>query len=276
LSFQWPIWRDILRESWPIGVAVIFNLIYLKGDVILLSTLRTQTEVGLYGAAYKVLDVVTVIPYIFMGLVLPLMSAAWSRDDKIDFNRKLSLAFDALAILAIPLMFGAFAIADDLIAFVAGAEFTSAGQMLTILMVGGFAVFWHALYNNALVAMGQQKKMVLFYALNAAISVGLYLLLIPTLGGLGAALVTAFSELFIAVIATIIVTSACGFKPRWQQLRKIVIASMIMFGALYLWPEPHVLWRVSFGMVIYTLALLLMRGLPIGSLQAMLIRNRQL
>jgi O-antigen/teichoic acid export membrane protein len=276
LSFQWPIWRDILRESWPIGVAVIFNLIYLKGDVILLSTLRTQTEVGLYGAAYKVLDVVTVIPYIFMGLVLPLMSAAWSRDDKIDFNRKLSLAFDALAILAIPLMFGAFAIADDLIAFVAGAKFTSAGQMLTILMVGGFAVFWHALYNNALVAMGQQKKMVLFYALNAAISVGLYLLLIPTWGGLGAAVVTAFSELFIAVIATIIVTSACGFKPRWQQLRKVVIASMIMFGALYLWPEPHVLWRVLSGMVIYTLALLLMRGLPIGSLQAMLIRNRQL
>ncbi|MBU0625351.1 flippase [Patescibacteria group bacterium] len=272
LAFEWSIWRDIFSESWPIGVAVIFNLIYLKGDIILLSTLRTQAEVGLYGAAYKVLDVVTVIPYIFMGLVLPLMSAAWSRGDREDFNRKFSLAFDALSLLALPLMFGAFAVSGDLITFVAGAEFTTAGSLLAVLMVGGFAVFWHALYSNALVAMGQQKRMVLFYALNAAISIGLYLWLIPKIGGLGAALVTAFSELFIAVTVTIIVTSITGFAPRLTQLGKVLAASLIMFGAVSAVSAQHVLWRILFGVLVYAGLLALIRGLPTKSLRTIFSR----
>jgi len=263
LAFEWSVWREIFRESWPIGVAVMFNLIYLKGDVILLSTMRTQSEVGLYGAAYKVLDVVTVMPYIFMGLVLPLMSASWSRGDHKDFNRKLSLSFDALSLVALPLMFGAFAVSRDLMSFVAGADFADAGTLLAVLMIGALAVFWHAMHSNALVAMGQQKKMVVFYALNAAVSIGLYLWLIPKISGLGAAFVTAFSELFIAVAVTAIVTSVTRFIPNFLQLGKVLTASAVMFGAVYLAADLQVLLRVLLGIVVYAIMLVLVRGLPL-------------
>jgi len=273
LEFDWEMWREIFRESWPIGVAVMFNLIYLKGDVILLSTMRTQHEVGLYGAAYKVLDVVTVLPYIYMGLVLPLMSAAWSRNDRADFNRKFSLSFDALSLVALPLLFGTFAVSRDLMTLVAGADFAESGQLLAVLMIGGIAVFWHALYSNALVAMGQQKKMVAYYAVNAAVSVGLYLALIPRIGGMGAAIVTAFSELFIGVAVTIIVTRATQFTPRLMQLVKVLCASVVMFGIVYSVPSLHVLWRVLLGAIVYVGALWLMRGVPMDSVRSVL--NRQ-
>ncbi len=272
LEFDWSVWREIFRESWPIGVAVMFNLIYLKGDVILLSTMRTQHEVGLYGAAYKVLDVVTVLPYIYMGLVLPLMSAAWSRNDFTDFNRKFSLSFDALSLVAIPLLFGSFAVARDLMTLVAGTDFADSGRLLAVLMIGGLAVFWHALYSNALVAMGQQRKMVVYYAINAIISVGLYLALIPRIGGMGAAIVTAFSELFIGVAVTIIVTRMTRFTPRFGQLAKITCASAIMFGVVYSVPSLNVLLRVLLGAVIYAGALWLIRGVPVNSVRAVFRR----
>jgi O-antigen/teichoic acid export membrane protein len=267
LRFDWPVWYKIWLETWPIGIAVMFNLIYLKGDVILLSTLRTQSEVGLYGAAYKVLDVITVIPYIFMGLVLPLMSAAWSRADRTDFNRKLSLSFDALSLIALPLMFGAFAVSTDLMALVAGRDFANAGPLLAVLMVGALAVFWHALYSNALVAMGQQKKMVVFYAINAAVSVGLYLWLIPLIGGLGAALVTAFSELFIAITVTAIVTRQTNFHPRFGQLIKVFLSSALMFGTIYVFADLHVLLRILVGIGFYVAYLTLLRGIPVEVIQ---------
>lgn len=276
LAFDWTVWKEILREAWPIGVAVIFNLIYLKGDVILLSTMRTQSEVGLYGAAYKVLDVVTVLPYIYMGLVLPLMSAAWSRNDRTDLNRKLSLSFDALSLIALPLLFGSLAVSRELMSFVAGSDFSDSGPILAVLMIGGVAVFWHALYSNVLVAMGMQKKMVAFYAVNAAISVGLYLYLIPRMGGMGAALVTAFSELFIAVIVTVIVTRMLKFKPQIAQLLKVLAASAVMSGAVYWLDGVHVLYRIMFGAVVFVGLLFLMRGLPKQAIATLTSRRKHI
>ncbi|MFH2063029.1 MAG: flippase [bacterium] len=271
LAFEMSVWKEILRESWPIGVSVAFNLIYLKGDVLLLTVMRTQAEVGLYGAAYKVLDVVTVLPYIFMGLVLPLLSAAWSRGDREDFNRKLSLSFDFLAMIALPIMFGAFAVSNGLMAFVAGRDFTAAGPLVAVLMVGGAAVFWHSLYGNALVALGGQKKMVVWYAVNAAVSVALYLLLIPRLGGLGAALVTAFSELFIAVAVTATVAPLTGFRPNLTQLGKTLLASAVMGGALFLLPNLHVALSIPLGVAIFVAVLAALRGLPLDSIRQIVL-----
>jgi len=271
LAFDFTVWKEILHESWPIGISIAFNLLYLRGDVILLSVMRTQGEVGLYGAAYKVLDVVTVLPYIFMGLVLPLLSAAWSRGDRDDFNRKLSLSFDFLALIGLPLMFGSFAVSEGLMTLIAGPDFAAAGPFVSMLMVGGLAIFWHALYGNALVAIGQQRRMVIWYAVNAAVSVGLYLLLIPRIGGLGAAAVTAFSELFIAVAVTATVTPLTGFRPDFVQLIKALVASVIMFVIVWLLPDLQVLLRIGLGAVIFVGLLAALRGLPIKSIKSILI-----
>ncbi len=102
-EFNFSLWRDIARESWPIAVGVALNLIYLKGDVIVLSLFRSETEVGLYGAAYKILDVVTVVPTVFMGLVLPLLAADWVARDMDGLRDKLRKSFDVMSAMALPL-----------------------------------------------------------------------------------------------------------------------------------------------------------------------------
>ena len=79
--------REIISRSWPIGVSVAFNLIYLRADVIILSLFRSPTEVGFYGAAYKAVDVITVLPFMFMGLILPFMVRAFAKGDLDDLKK---------------------------------------------------------------------------------------------------------------------------------------------------------------------------------------------
>ncbi|MEI7741853.1 MAG: oligosaccharide flippase family protein, partial [bacterium] len=86
LGFDTKLWREIMRRSWPLAATSALNLVYLKGDILILSLYRPDAEVGIYGAAYKVLDVLTVIPFIFMGLVLPRLSAAWKNGEKEKFR----------------------------------------------------------------------------------------------------------------------------------------------------------------------------------------------
>ena len=70
-------------------------------DVIVMKIVgRSEAEIGWYGAAYKPLDVITVIPIIFMGLVLPLFVHAWSTMDHDRVRRIIQRAVDAVGILA--------------------------------------------------------------------------------------------------------------------------------------------------------------------------------
>lgn len=262
LAFDPALWREIVRQSWPLGLSIAFNLVYLKGDVIVLSLVRTQNEVGLYGAAYKILDVITIVPTVFMALVLPVLTSAWSAGDRPAFIRRLGRAFDFMSILAIPLAVGTFAVSSDLMSFVAGKDFAAAGAPLAILMLAGSMVFWSALFGHAIIALGLQKKMIWGYALDAVVSIGLYLLLIPRFGAMGAAWVTLFSEAFIAAATAAVVLRRAGAGLPLGAFAKAAAASAVMYLVLLFAGPIHVMLRVLIGMLVYAAILGALGGIP--------------
>ncbi|MFZ5391127.1 MAG: oligosaccharide flippase family protein, partial [Patescibacteria group bacterium] len=85
IPFTWEIdktvWRYLWQATWPVALTIALNLIYFKTDTIILSLFRPLEEVGLYGAAYKVLEVLLTIPAIIGGLILPL-AARYHRLDQ--------------------------------------------------------------------------------------------------------------------------------------------------------------------------------------------------
>lgn len=266
-DFDRSLWSRIFRESWPIGVSIIFNLVYLKGDVILLSLTRSQEEVGLYGAAYKVLDVVTVFPMFFMGLVLPLLTAAWSSGDRAAYARRFLKSFDVLAIAALPLAVGAWPTARDLMTLVAGEAFADSGRMLAVLMLAASSVTLATVSCHAVVAVGIQKPMIWMYAIDALLSLALYLLYVPVHGPIAAAWITVFSEAFILVIATIAVARYTRVSPGWRAFGAASLASAVMYGALVAASTLHVLLRITLGMFVYGSALLALSGTARGLLR---------
>jgi len=272
-AFDRTLWREIVRQSWPLGLSIAFNLVYLKGDVIILSLTRPQNEVGLYGAAYKILDVITIIPTVFMGLVLPVLAGAWTAGDRAAFARRLGRAFDFLSLLAVPLAVGTFAVAGDLMGFVAGTEFAAAGAPLAVLMLAGSMVFWSALFGHAVIALGLQKKMIWGYAIDAAVSIALYLLFIPSYGAMGAAWVTLFSEAFIAAATAAVVLRGSGSRLPLRNLGKALLASLAMYLVLRWTGGVQVLPRVLIGMAVYAAALAALGGIDRDMLSLLLKRK---
>jgi len=261
LAYDAAMWREIVRQSWPIGISIIFNLIYLKSDIIILSLFRTQAEVGLYGAAYKVLDVITTIPTIFMGLVLPVLTAVWSAGQKEDFERKLGRAFEFLTMIALPLVVGAALVGRQLMAFVAGQAFAESGDYLAILMVAGAAVFWSALFGHTIVALGMQRKMMWGYGIDAILSLALYFVLIPRYGAAGAAWVTVFSEVFIAIATAVVVLRVSRARVPAAIVVKAALACVGMAGVLLLTHPAHVLIQILAGCAAYALFIWMLGGI---------------
>jgi len=255
--FDKAVWKDIVERSWPIALSITFNLVYLKGDVIILSLTRTQTEVGVYGAAYKILDVLTVVPIMFMGLVLPLLVKARAENSAGDWNRIMQKAFDFMAVLALPFVAGAFVVGRDLMTLFAGDGFADSGPLLVILMLAVAAVFFGSMFGHAVIAIKKQKRMVWGYAIDAVAATALYLAIIPVYGPTGAAWVTVFAEAFIACATYFMVWRTTGFVPNFRAAFRALVAAGFMAAFVAVLPAMHVLIKVMLGAVAFSgLALL--------------------
>lgn len=259
--FDLDVWKDAIHRSWPIALSIAFNLIYLKGDILFLSLFRPAEDVAVYGIAYKVVDVLTALPVMFMGLLLPALVAEWSQGKKAEFRQHLNRAFDVFAAITIPIAVGAQAVSVPLIELIAGDKYAVSGPILQLLIFALSAVFFSSLYGHAIVALNKQKPMIWGYAAVALVSVFGYLALIPRFGAWGAASVSLVAELLIAFITYEVVRRESQAVPSPVVLVKALACSALMYAVLRILPDMHVLLAVGIGGTAYFAAMVAIGGI---------------
>ncbi len=222
------VWKQIIKKSWPIALAISFNLIYLKMDTLILSLYHDKSTVGLYGATYRVIDVLTMLPAVFMGVVLPQITKFFEAGKKRNLFDLMQKAFDALMIFGIPTVVGGLIVANPLMVFVAGQEFYLSGDILRVLLLASAGIFGTSLFGYAVVGIDKQRRMVWGYAITAVITLVGYLYFIPRFGYWGAAWMTVFSETMIVIWSAILVYVSIRFFPSLKIFVKAVPAAAIM------------------------------------------------
>jgi len=260
LAFNFGIWRQVIKESWPIAVSIAFNLVYFKFDTIVLSLFKEDTAVGVYGASYKVLEVLTTFPAMFAGLVLPLLAAAWVAADKEKFQRVLRKSFDAMIMIAIPLVIGTLFLAGPIMDLIA-PEFTDSARVLQILIFATATIFIGNLFGNTVVALNQQKKMMWFYLVVAIISVVGYFIFIPKYSYFGAAGMTIVAELLITFSAMYIVLKHSRVTLLFSVFGKTLLSSALMGLVLFLMSGANLFLMLVVAMIVYLGAMLATKGI---------------
>ena len=275
LSFDKIIWREILTKSWPIAITSIFSLIYFKADTLLLSVLpvnpayalSNEQAVGLYGAPYKILEVLIAFPAIFMGLVSPLLSRAWSDKRPTDFQNIFQKTFNALAIIIWPLIIGVLVLAKPLILLVAGPAFGASAVIFQILIWAAAIIFITHLTTYTIIALGRQKQMIKYYLIAAAAAVAGYLILIPKYSYLAAAGVTVGVELFMLIATFILLKKYAQLRLDLRPFGKAMLSAVMMgLGLTYIINWPVVI-SVILGGVIYVVVLFLIKGIDIEEIK---------
>ena len=259
--FEKNVWKEIFFRSWPLGLSTILNLMYLKGDILILSYFRTQTEVGLYGATYRILDVLTTLPFMFIGLLLPSLVFAWTNGNHEQFKNKLSRTFDLFMISVIPIIVGTQIVGVKLMEFVAGHDYAPGGEILKTLILALFSIVISVLFGHIVVVINKQRLMLYGYAAVAILTLIGYFYFIPLYGITGAAWMTVFSETAIAIITFATTYYFTRAAPNLHVFFKACLASAMMFGCLQLLPGMHVLFEISIGALIYLITIFLLKGI---------------
>ena len=146
-AFDWQIWKKIIGVTWPIAISIAFNLVYFKADTIILSLVRTQTEVGIYNAPYRILEILTNFIYMYLGIIFPILSLTWLQNNFAKFKNIWQRVFDSLVIISLPMVCGTFFVANKLIALIAGPEFSDSAIVLEIIIFATAIIFINSLFG---------------------------------------------------------------------------------------------------------------------------------
>lgn len=259
LAWDKNILQQIWQRSWPLALTVALTLVYFRADTLILSLFRPQNEVGIYGATYKVLEILIQFPYLFLGLVLPLLTKFFL-DSRELFAKTFQKSFDFLALITVPMIAATVVLGEKIMIFVAGPEFALSGAVLKVIIFAAGIIYLSALFGYTIVACEMQKKMIKFYLIDALISIPLYLIFIPRYSYWAAAIITILTELFILLSSYYLIRKNLSLKLNFRVFLKSVIASIVMAGLLANLPNIHLLNLVIIGLFVYGLVIYLLKG----------------
>jgi len=254
LRFDFAYWKKFLRESLPLGISVIVTFAYFKLDTILLSVLKTNAEVGIYNAAYKVIENLTFFPAMIVGLMLPLMSRHIFSDKK-EFERISNETFKVFIILIVPLAIGALFLSNQIISLIGGSGFAESAGVLRILIFALVFIFFGNFFNNILIAASQQKKLMYALSICAIFNITLNFLLIPRFSYTGAAATSVATEMLVVILTMLLTAKYVKYVPKTKHVLKILVSGAGMAIFLFLFKEHNFFLLVIGGAIIYSLLL---------------------
>lgn len=269
-AFDSEIYQAIFQKIYPTALCIIFNSFYLQGDRVILPLYSTQTQVGFYGAAYRVLDVIVQIAALTMGIMSPLLAYYFSRSQNNEFKKHLQMSFDLTALILIPMMIGAASLAEPIMQFVGGSDFVGSGKILTWLSWTVLGICLGIVFGYTALSINKQKQAVWIYLSDAILSVIGYFIFIPRFGIYGAAGVTIFSEIFAGTMLMLLVFKHTDFLPKIKTLTKILLSGFIMYLGIKYTPVPHVVLSIILGAIIYSICILLFRVISKSTIQEVL------
>lgn len=271
LAFDRATWAYLLKETAPVAASVVLNLLYFRLDIIILSLYRPVAEVGLYGAAYKVLEILNAFPIMFVGLIVPLLTQALV--DRARFARFYQRALDALVVGFIPLVVGGWVLARPILVVIGGEAYAPAAPILRLLLIAVAGLYLNALSGNAVTVVGKQRPMVWGYLTVAVLGVGLYLMLIPQFGMRGGAIGTIVTEWLTAIIGSLVVFRTMRFAPSVRTAAKALAAGAAMAFVLWFLPGTRLWLEIPVGAAVYVMLLLALKAIPIEFVREVLRRG---
>ncbi|MDI9395005.1 MAG: flippase [Euryarchaeota archaeon] len=186
--------KQLLKEAIPIAIASVFTIVYFRIDVLMLSFLRGDAEVGFYSAAYRLTDALVFLPSAFTTSIFPLMSKHF-KDSFNSFSfayaRTFKYLFTAGLLIAVLVTFAS----EKIILIFYGPEYQESVIALQILIWATAITFISVLISSTCVSSGNQQIISKTAILAAFLNVILNFILIPSSGYAGAAVATVISLL---------------------------------------------------------------------------------
>ncbi len=272
-AFDLFVWRRLLRETLPFAAAAAVGIIYFREALILMSFLSTGRETGYYSAAFKIVEVLTTVPWLLAASGLPILARA-ARDDSVRLSYAVQRLFEVGLILGVWMSASTIVGAKLGIDVVAGAEFHPAIGVLEIQALAIVTSFIAAILGYALLSLRQYRQLLRANALAVLIVTVLSFLLIPAYGARGAAIAPTVAEACLGfAYAVSLARSDARLHLSLKMVPRLVIGLCVSLAVVYALPVSSELIKLFVLAMVYFPLLYMFKVIPLEVVGALVHRG---
>ncbi len=254
-SMDLRIWRYFLKESFPLAFYGLLINLSNRIDVLMLSWMKGDVEVGYYSAAFRLVLPLSFIPVSLIVSLLPVMSKLYSEKDE-NLKKIYQFSLNVMLFISIPLSVIIFSTSQQIINVIYSSRYFPSEPGLKILVVSQIFLFLNVIMTHLVISIGKQYKGLYVVIGMVIINIIFNIFLIPRYGLVGASISTVFTEFF-ATIFWIIFTKNYLKNFPFLTLFKIILINIICIIFMKFILYEYLILKI-FGFLVIQMFLLIM------------------
>ncbi|MEA2616120.1 MAG: hypothetical protein QOE72_1903 [Chloroflexota bacterium] len=246
-------WPRLVLVAGPFALQEILGQIVFRIDVVLLSLFTSNSVVGAYGAAARLLEATLFLAWSSGASVLPMFSYL-GRDSLPSLDRAYRASLTFVGGMVVPVAVTLFVCAGPIVSLLYGRRYDDAVPVLRWLSFAVVAYSVGYIAGTLVLVRRPGRLTVMVTAVAAAANVLLNLVLIPTLAAVGAAVATLATEVLLTTMLMVL-TRRVVPAPGWGPSAAAVALSGALMGAAMIPFAGRLAVAVPVGVVTYVVAL---------------------
>ncbi len=244
----WPDLRRIARmfaSAIPYGVSLALIYLYYRIDVPILALLGGANQVAVYTSAYRILDVITLLPVAAAGVALAEMAKLAKEPDR-KYLVQFSQQYLELA-LVIGLLIAVFLSVSgrEILTLLFQGRYDDSYPALFVLGWVGAATLVTNVFLPLVNALGRRRVLIIAGLTGLVVNVATNLALIPSLGPVGAAIATLCTEIAVTACYAYVVIRELHWRLRWRVVLAAVLATGIGLGSQQICDNLGIPWWLT-------------------------------
>ncbi len=280
LKWNFPFFVLIIKQSFPFAILVLLMAFYNRIDSVMIERILPGQEgghqAGLYASAYRLLDAVNMMAYLFSVILLPMFSRMIKLKENIE--RLARLSFTLLFLLSVTIALGSFFFRTEIMTMLYPlhpaetpleytTRITDTSWIFGFLMFGFIPISTTYVFGTLLTANGNLKYLNIMAGCGMVLNLTLNFILIPTLEALGSAYASLTTQSLTALAQVLLAVWIFKFKFNINYLAKLLVFVCIIVFASYfsfmIYEKLHIDWKI---MLLTTPAIAFITGVFTGLL----------
>jgi O-antigen/teichoic acid export membrane protein len=192
--FDGSLVKKILVEAWPIGLYGLLSGLMISTDTIMLGWFRNASEIGIYSAAQRPVQILYMLPSFLVAALFPTL-ARLANQDRARFRSVLEQGLKIIFLISLPIVTGSLILSKGIIFLLFGSEFAAASLSFSILSITLVSASAGIILGNAIFACGEEKFLIKSLTIGFLSNLAFNFLLIPSYGAWGSAISTVLAHL---------------------------------------------------------------------------------
>lgn len=257
LRFNKPFSLAILKQSAPFALLVLLMASYNRIDPVLLQRLLPDGDyqAGIYASAFRLLDALTMIAYLFSVPLLPIYSRLVKKETQNpnEIAETTKSMFSLVWVFSITAAITLSSMSTPLMELLYTEHTETSAQVFRILIYGIIPISFTYVFGTLLTANGNLKQLNIFAALSLLINIGCNLWLIPRYAATGSAWASLIAQSFMALTQMVAAFRIFHFRISFDYLWRLILFLCIVDCSNFTF-RHHLWWHLLIVSIVAVVA----------------------